>query len=73
MAALTKKGARTARNMQRRMHNLQVRGERGTLRATCALDVQAVKLGVYDFAYHCMNRKQRKSVVSTAFTTQRIV
>lgn len=70
MAAQTKKGARAARNMQRRLSNLTARSERGTLRETCKLDAQAMELGLYDMAYHCMNRKQRKSLVSQALSKQ---
>lgn len=40
----------------------------GINRPECKLDAQAKKLGVYDSAFHCMTRTERKSVVSTALT-----
>lgn len=49
-----------------RLINAGVTGEH---RPLAGLDVQAKSLGVYDAAYHCMNRKERKSIVSTAIST----
>ena len=43
----------------------------GAARPLSKLDAQAKSLGVYGDAYHCMNRTERKSIVSTALTKQR--
>lgn len=62
------KAHRTDRNMKRRLDNLASMSPVGLQRPTNNLDKQAMDLGVYTLAYHCMPRKERKHIVSKAFS-----
>jgi hypothetical protein len=62
-----KRKLRKAEKLQKRRANATVTGAN---RPLCKLDAQAKELGVYNHAYHCMTRVERKSIVSTTLTEQ---
>lgn len=60
----------SARRAAKRREQLANATVTGANRPLCKLDAQAKELGVYDHAYHCMTRVERKSIVSTTLTKQ---
>lgn len=67
MKRLARKNRNSLKLYRRRINA----GVTGKHRPLSKLDEQAKSLGVYNAAYHCMNRKERKSIVSTALSAIR--
>jgi hypothetical protein len=68
----TKRAVRKAVKHIKMLKRIALCSPQGFARPLSKLDAQAKSLGVYDDAYHCMNRTERKSIVSTALTKQRL-
>jgi hypothetical protein len=69
-SCFTKKKTKLAKGLKARKvrNRIAACSPSGSQRPLSGLDEQAKALGVYDEAYHCLNRKERKSIVSTALT-----
>jgi hypothetical protein len=66
----TKSLKRVLRKHDQRKRALANMPVTGLQRPLSKLDQQAKDLGIYDEAYHCLNRIERKSLVSKALSKQ---